>query len=507
MEIKVREDGKIIRYNYNKNIQGNLPDFSYDFAGQSKKTLEKFSEEKYRQAKNVVADFCQKILEKGETVKFRDNSMSDFFWNDRYDFEGKIFINEIKTPININISVGRADLKVICFERKDDYIGYDIETLPKSACLSLGQADEILKDTINLRLEYGVEKGTQPYQKEAPKAFLRYRLSKASEEKKYIIDAVTGKLVDREEVFHKIRKDLNESVKEAKSIKAFTPAMFEIEVGEKEEIEFLEGVLSKDELDKIIKGLPEFGITDKFCIKRLKYNLADKKENNIKAEIIYICKVKDYCNLTLNSEFANSFLKKKFILDAYTGEVQEVSTSYPNDMEINGLDGTINTREYLDKFLFKYHGNIIDKLEEEYSIYKKCSKEYFFRQKENGHMLVLCNYIDVSVNLLNGAIDEYRAFWRNDIQFESVEDIISKEEALKIYRNSIKLELCYEAFPIMPMDLENLKLNMWGEPDVAYTLKLVYRYYGNDDIEYILAKTGEVVRLNGKVIDYSEYLW
>lgn len=498
--VNADEDGKILYYSYKNNSVYNSYSSNSEFAPI-------FPKVSRLEAKKAAIDFVSSILEDGESVSFKENSeilsAKDVR---RYSFSSNLFINGVESPITISVSVQTSDLKVTSFSRSDRYTAY-VGDIADKAVVSDDVAGEKLSTTPDMELKYILEYDENDTEKKNPKAVLKY-IPKLTGD--YIVDAVTGDLINMDDIYKeantylKYESGMIESESAADSTATNAGGLSSVEV---EGIEKLEGVMTKQQLDDKIRNLSEFGISEKYSLGMIEYSL-NNETGDVTCRIRYNCPVENILALKDLENITGKVIIKSFILDGKTGEISKVYTSYPYLGSKNTIKAVIsNSNEIAKEFLSKYEAekiSVIDKLSETITENENTIPRvrYQYAQKQNDYFLE-SNYINVEVNLLDGVIDAYSKSWVDDVDFESADGIISKEDAIKAYCNAHEIKLSYINYPIkLDVNVPEHRVYIDFGEKYIYTLKLSYSYYTDKNIRAILAKTGEVI--TNEYVDYNK---
>lgn len=497
LTVNADEHGKILYYSYKNNSVYNSYSSNSEFAPI-------FPKVNRLEAKKTAIDFVSSVLEDGESVSFEESSeilsAKDVR---RYSFSSNLFINGVESPITISVSVQTSDLKVTSFSRSDRYTAYVGDIVDK-AVISDNVAGEKLSQTPDMELKYILEYDENDTEKKNPKAVLKYIPKYTGD---YIVDAVTGDLINMDDIYKeaniylKYESGMIESESAADTSVTNAGGLSSVEV---EGIEKLEGVMTKQQLDDKIRSLSEFGINEKYSLGLIDYSLNDET-GDVTCRIRYNCPVENIMSL---ENVTGKTIIKSFILDGKTGEISKVYTSYPYLGDKNIVNSIIaNSDEIAKEFLSKYEADkisIIDKLSETITESESTIPHvrYQYAQKQNGYFLE-SNCINVEVNLLNGAIDAYSKNWVKGVDFESADGIISKEDAIKTYCNAYEIKLSYRNYPIkLDVNVPEHRVYIDFGEKYIYTLKLSYSYYTDKNIKAILAKTGEVI--TNEYVDYNK---
>lgn len=431
------------------------------------------------QSQKIAQEFLNKVLDDGETIEFSERSVGQLN-TETHRFSGDILINGLESPLSFSISVRAKDGKVVRFYRdclEGSYIGDTPSPTPNTGSNNAG---ELLKDTLSLRTEYVLEDG---------KAVLRFLPEDIDD---FYVDAQTGKLVNLTDLYSKVNSGETGASNSDTSFDASAPeASADKGAGgltpvELEGVSKLEGVLSKEDLDKNIRSIPQLGL-DKYTLAGTNYSL-NKETDEVSARLSYTRRDGD-----------NSW-RRTITCNAKTGGLQSVWSSFPYNKDRTASISKDKARETVEAFLGEYWGTDYAKTElydstpwESES--RNAAHAFIYAQKENGFFLPE-NSFNVSVDIEDGSISGFSRNWTDVTEFESPDGILSDSAALDAWFNHYNLRMGYSRIPV------KLDPNM---SDAVPLLERGYSYFYSLDLTYTLAepdnvfatgvnaKTGEIV--------------
>ena len=436
------------------------------------------------QAQTIAKTFVDKVLVGAETAVFTENPSARLSTG-THRFGGEIRLNGLSSPLSFSVSVRTSDGAVTSF-RRDSLEGSTIGGVPSAkAAASKGAAGELLKDTLALRLEYVLADAAEG---EARTAVLRY-LPEAGDQ--FYVDAQTGKLVNLTELYQKADEggfangmtaaSADMAAPEAAAGDS-TPSLSRVE---QEGIAKLEGVLSKEALDKTIRGITALGLS-RYTLGSVSYSV-DKETGDVSARITYSRRESD-----------GRLWRRTVLCDAKTGDLLSVSSSAPH-MENQEMSVPADkAQEIAASFLTGLWGADFAKTD----LYAGEPWEsgswgafhsFTFAQKENGYFLPE-NRLSVSVDVTDGSISGLERSWTADVTFDSPEGIVDEAAALTAWFEHYDVSLAYRSVPVQ-LDP--------GASGAAPLLEAGYAYFYGLKLSYALeeetycqgvdAKSGQVV--------------
>lgn len=471
ISVEATEGGKVTSYSLSKN------DDSYYYSRSALPTFPAVSRDR---AQKAAQAFLGKVLDSNETVKFSERS-NGLRSTDTHRFTGTILINGLESPLTFSVSVRAEDGAIIRFYRdsfEGSYIGNIPSPTPRAGS---NEAGELLKSTLSLRTEYVLEDG---------KAVLRFLPDDIDD---FYVDAQTGKLVNLTELYKKV--DNGElGVNDAMSDVAMPEASTDKGTGgltqvELEGISKLEGVLSKEDLDKKVRNISQLGL-DKYTLATADYSL-DKETDEVTARLSYTRRDTD------------DSWRRTISCDAKTGELKSVWSSAPYDKDRKASITEDKARETAEAFLGEYWGADYAKTE----LYDStpweneswnASHVFTYAQKENGFFFPENNF-NVSVDVEDGSISGFSRSWTEVSSFESPDGILSDSAALDAWFNHYNLRMGYSRIPVkLDPNMSDAAPLLERGYSYFYSLNLTYTLTEPDDVwaSGLNAKTGEIVKEN-----------
>lgn len=472
ISVEATEDGKITSYYLYKN------DESYNTNRSFPPSFPAISQEK---AQQNAESFLKKVLTDGETVEF-SNQNYGYRSMDTYRFSGTTLLNGLNSPLSFSINVRSGDGKVTQFYRdslEGSFIGGVPSPTPGAA---QEKAGELLKDTLKMRLEYVLD--------DDDKAVLRYLPENIDD---YYVDAQTGELVNLTELYKQVANGetcasaaggtTNDAVAAPEAAADSGASLTQVEL---EGIAKLEGVLSKEDLNKKLQEIKPLGL-NKYTLASARY-IQDKESGDVSARMEYTRRDGD------------DTWRRTVTCDAKTGVLLGVWSSAPYDKNRTPTVAESTMKETAIQFLKDYWGDDYAKAE----LYKTSPWEekswdanhsFTFAQKENSYFLPE-NNLQVSVDITDGTISAFSRNWTEVKEFESPEGILSADTALDAWYNHYDLRLSYGNVPVkLDPNMNDAAPLMELGYSYFYTLKLSYALEEpeNDWATGVGAKSGEII--------------
>lgn len=433
------------------------------------------------QSQKIAQEFLNKVLDDGETVQFSERSAGRLSTDTQY-FSGIILINGLETPLSFSISVRAKDGKVVRFYRdclEGSYIGGVPSPTPSA---SSNEAGELLKGTLSLRTEYVLEDG---------KAVLRFLPEDIDD---YYVDVQTGKLVNLTELYSKVDNGETGESNGANFDAAMPEAAADKGAGgltqvELEGISKLEGVLSKEDLDKKVRDISQLGL-GKYTLAAANYSL-DKETDEVTARLSYTRRDGD------------DSWRRTISCDAKTGELKSVWSSSPYDKDRKASVTEDKARATVETFLGEYWGTDYSKTELYDSVPWEsenwnAAHAFTYAQKENGFFFPENNF-NVSVDIEDGSISGFSRNWTEVSEFESPDGILSDSAALDAWFNHYNLRMGYSRIPVkLDPNMSDAAPLLERGYSYFYSLKLTYTLAESDGAfaTGVNAKTGEIITEN-----------
>lgn len=411
-----------------------------------------------------------------------------------YRFAGTVLKNGLESPVTFYLSLdGRG---IYSFNRSDTYSGYVGELPNAKPAAKKTDASAALKEAVELELYYVSD--------EDGSARLRY----VPVGPYTVVDAQTGEAVDMDALYASL-----DSIRGENGIYAMDAAAdMEVAAGadggafltevELDSIANYGDVLDQDALDEDLRGLAALGL-EGFEMQRGSYSM-DSESGDVTASLRYTAQMTEE---QLYGYSEDNFLEaqswgddltifKYITVDAKTGKLMSVSTSYPLWLEDDLWSiSWPQLAEAADAFLAQAVPDMAESAELcTLSGYNVKKNDRFYARVQDGYFFPE-NYISVTVNPGSGTVDNFRYTWDEDMTFASAEDIVTEDEAVDAYADALDVTLGYAAWPVDTTAEEIIPYAMYLDSYIAYVeeLTLVYYYGGLDDVEGVDALTGEAV--------------
>lgn len=485
ISVEAFENGQISNYYFYENDESyrSVRDFPPAFPTITRK-----------QAQQYAQKFLKNVLDSSETVTFSERSTGRLN-TETHRFSGTILINGLESPLSFSISVRASDGKIVRFYRdcrEDSYIGSIPSPTPGAAS---DKAGTLLKGTLSLRTEYVLEND---------KAVLRF-LPDSSDE--YFVDAQTGKLVNLTELYKLVSKGEENGANSSAQFDLATPEAAADTGGsgltqvELEGISKLEGVLSKEALDKKMRDISYLGL-DKYTLAASSYS-RNQKTDEVTARLSYTRRDGD------------DSWRRTITCNAKTGDLQGIWSSSPYNKDRTASVSEGKARETAEAFLAEFWSKNYSRTELYHSTPWEdknwdASHSFTYAQKENGFFFP-GNCINVSVDIEDGSISGFSRNWTDISNFESPEGIMSESSALDAWFNHYDLQLGYGRIPVkLDSSMEDAVPLLDKGYSYFYSMQLTYTLTEPDDVRAagMNAKTGEIITENwykdDNLITYSD---
>ncbi len=440
------------------------------------------------EAAQRARSFLDKVLAGNEKVTFSDEG-EESLSAESYNFTGQVELNGLPSPMTVSVRVRLSDGEVTRFWRGDvsDYAGAPGEATTSTTA---DKARELLKTTLDLRLEYVLEwDGEEEGEK---KAVLRYLPNSTDE---FYVDAATGELVNLTQLRSKLRQQYETGGAANKfmagavmdsAAEEVAPTLTDTEL---EGVAKLEGVLDKEALDGKIKAWKELGL-DKYTLGSASYSV-DRETGDVTARVSY----------ARNSE--EGIYRRYVTVDAKTGELFGMYGSNPYRPalgdETSGEYKALLTDEKAQakgeaflKTLWPDQFAQTERYSEAEGESRAAEHSFTFAQKVNGYFFP-GNSITVRVDGTDGSIMGFSKGFDQGVTFDSAEGLITREAALEVWCNSFPVELGYMEIPVA-LDLSK-EFELLRNAGYSYYNALKPGYaLGDREIWYtgVDAKTGEL---------------
>lgn len=451
------------------------------------------------EAEQTALAWLERVLGPEESARMDSVRVSLDAGDDLYRFSGTVCLYGLPSPISFSLRLNGQG-EVTGFSRSDSYGGY-LGTVSEPEDPSDEQAAlAALTDEVEMEL-YWVLDGEE--------AALRYVPCWP----RTVVEAETGKVVDMEALYESFESSYNMAggmVMETAEAEA--PAAMDNSRGltevELQGIENYADALAAGELDALLRAMEALGLDEGFELKNTDYTV-DAGTGDIRASLRYgKTMTEDELYGYSREEYRQALewgqsmnISKYITVDAKTGELLSVSTSYP----LWEKDGGESLKE---KELESIAADFLQAVAPEYyELSARCD----LRDYADG--LVWCqlyegyffpeNRLTVTLNAATGCVDSYFCQWQEDVSFGST-DILSGEEAAELYAEGMELVLGYTAWP---EELDERDPLMKAYIDWGYTwiesLRAVWYFEDWNEVTAVDAVSGELIRSTaGETGDY-----
>lgn len=432
----------------------------------------------------AAESFLSRVLRKGETVELEAPEGSAFLSSSGSVWSGTIVLNGLPSPLHYSIRT--EDGLVEQFSRDLPETSTVGGVPSPDAAAPAAKAREDLNGTLKLQLQYVREKdgGSQ--------AVLRYVPEPGAHT--FLADAKTGTLIDLTELEEQLRLGYriaggaNAAAPSAKAEMAADEAG--LTRAELEGIQQLEGVLSKEDLDKILRAESAYGLRG-YALTGASYESRSGKEA-AGGQVL--------CTLCYARTDGGERLTRNITVNAKTGAVESVWSSAPY-----GREQTLTEEAALKKaeaFLKALCPDRTLVLYEDAGYAVPIAKgqetapchHFRFVRTANGLPFPENSYW-VSIDAADGSVYGLSSIWDEDVSFDSANGLASMETALAAWAGTYEAVLAYRSVPqkLLKSDPVQARLLEEGQ-EYSYALRLTYGLEQEEAYAAVDAKTGEPVR-------------
>ncbi len=427
----------------------------------------------------AAEDFLKRVLRPGETAELGKPSGSVGLNSSGASWSGTVKLNGLPSPLIWSIRV--EDGMVTSFDRDTPETSYVGGVPSPEAKADPARAAAELRGRLALSLEYVLEDS------EGSRAVLRYVPKKGLHE--FQVDAVTGELLDLTELNEKLSKGYANSASGAMDTAAAAAEEGAADRkgltdAEQEGVQKLEGVRSKEELDKSLRAVDAYGLRG-YALVSAGYEVLDD------GQVL--------CSLRYARTDGGERLTRTLSVDAKTGEVESVWSSAPwgREKKLSEEDALKKAEAFLklwrpDRDLVLYEkGAAISPLRAE----KQADWSFTFAQEANG-LPFRENIVYISIDGADGSVYSLSSNWDEDVSFEDPKGVITPEAALAAWAGTYETVLAYRRVPrkLDKSDPVQARL-LERDVDYYYGLRLTYGLEREETYSGVNAKTGEPVRV------------
>jgi len=434
----------------------------------------------------VAENFLSRVLRPGETVELGEPTNKGGLDSSGAEYSGHILLNGLPSPLNYSIFVENG--QVTSFRRDVPETAVIGGVPSPDAPADQAEAAEALSETLKLRLEYVLKDS------DSGRAVLRYTPGEAHS---YLVDAGTGKLIDLTELEEKLPNGTarsagaagdNIAMTSAKDVAADEAGLTE---AEQSGVEQMEGVLSREDLDKALRAVTAYGLRG-YALVSASYE-AYSAEGGGEARVL--------CSLRYARTENGERLTRTITVDAKTGKADSIWSSAPY-----GREKKLTEKEALEKaeaFLKSYCP------ERDLVLYESGSEamplradtrpdwSFTFAQKVNG-LPFGGNAVRVGIDSADGSIYSLSSSWDEGVTFDSANGLVSMETALAAWAETYETTLAYRNVPRKLDKSDPIQARLMEQDmEYYYALRLTYGLERAEDYSGVDAKTGEAVREDG----------
>lgn len=424
--VSANENGRIVSYN-NYVSGNNTPIYSH---------IPRFPAITIDEAKTVAMTFLGKVLNtKLEAVDLQGNSNLDYSGSAMFYLNGNLKLNGIESPINISLNVSAATKQVTNFYRSDMGQDYSGVSNPLAATDKTAAA-AALKETLNMKMTYALPgDGTHT-------ARLQYTPNPAGS---YVVDAVTGKLVDLSKLDYTSSSSNPQMTMDAPSASA-APGGSSLTTVEQGTVDKLQGVLSQSDLENKIRAYQELGLTSEFKLQYVNYYTYEdeNKQTQVMANIGLTYTPKDdtaqYRYITMDGKTGKliSVSSNRIYTDAKTPATVFKYSSDQTEAVARSFAGKILPEEMKQTALSKDTAGVS---------YPDSTQNYAFYRTHDS-IFFPENYIHVGVDAETGYVVSFYSNWYTyDVTFISPAGAISAAAAADKYAVGTGIALKYVDVP------------------------------------------------------------
>lgn len=430
--------------------------------------------------------FLARVLRMGEAVELDNAEGAASLGGSGSAWSGTVVLNGLPSPLHYSIRV--EDGLVEQFSR-DVPETSGVGGVPSpDASAGAAKAREDLEGTLKLRLEYVLDKPGDS------RAVLRYVPETGAHE--FLADAKTGELLDLTELEEKMnqgaaRASGGSNGLIAPTAKAETAAD---EAGltraELEGVAQMEGVLSKEALDKALRAESAYGLRG-YSLTGTSYESEAGKDGGA---------VRVLCTLRYAWTDEGERLTRNITVNAKTGDVDSVwsSAPYGRERKLTEEAALKKAEAFLKALcpgrtlaLYEDAGSAapIARGQDQAPYYR-----FRFARTVNGLPFPENSY-QVSIDAADGSVYSLSYSWDEDMAFDDANGMVSMETALSAWAGTYETVLAYRNVPQKltkadPVQAKRMEQDM----EYDYALRLTYGLEREEFYSGVDAKTGAPVR-------------
>ena len=427
--------------------------------------------------------FLARVLRKGEAVELEDAEGAAFLGGSDSAWSGTIVLNGLPSPLHYSI---RAEDGLVKHFSRDVPETSSVGGVPSpEPSAGAAKAREDLAGTLKLRLEYVLETAG------GARAVLRYVPEAGAHE--FLADGKTGELIDLTELEARMRQgyraaggDNGAPAPTAKAeLAADEAGLTRVEL---EGVQQLEGVLSKEELDKALRAESAYGLRG-YALTGTSYE-SEAGTDGRAGRVL--------CTLRYARTDGGERLTRNITVDAKTGDVDSVWSSAPYGREEKvSEEEALKQAEAFLKTRFPDRSLVLYRTDREIMPWRTETQPYrhfTFAQAVNG-LPFRGNAVHVGIDNADGSVYSLSSSWDESVTFDGANGMVSMETALSAWAGTYETVLAYRNVPqkLSKADPAQAKLLEQGT-EYGYALRLAYGLERAESCAGVDAKTGAPVR-------------
>ncbi len=408
----------------------------------------------------AARSFADSVIVKNGWDYLEDSFMPGLYreYYSETTFSGYLTYNGIPTDIFFRIVIDSQTGKVTSFTRSDAYseLGLPENAADTSSLSPIEDAEKVLLEAYDMEVVYSVIKADEM-------AKLVYVLKNQN---LIAVDAYTGRLIGFDEAGYAANGTEEDAAGAEMSMDSgyASAKQTSLSDAEKSGIALYEGVKIGNELDDLLRDIPEFGLDSEYRLISSDYYLRNKAPV---ARLVY----------QKGADQDNTYISKHFTADAVTGRVLTLYTYNYSDYALRSTSNAedpgfeANAAAFLEKYYAEYQDELakpdLTLLNTPEGENAGASLSYY--RAYNGFPFKQ-NSISMSIDG-NGLVTAFNLNWNDGQEFYDIspDQIISPEAAVNAYLGSSAVELMYRT------------VSERGDAGTAKrVLRLCYCFGGND---------------------------
>lgn len=475
LSVQALEDGTVVslyRWEYDPTPDG------------SRAAFPSFPESGGAEDRAAAEAFLARVLRKGETVELKEDGDVVSLGGSGGAWSGTVVLNGLPSPLHYSIRVENGMVEHFSRDVPESTAVGGVPSPDASA--GAAKAREDLNGTLKLRLEYVREDG-------GDKAVLHYVPESGAHE--FLADAATGELLDLTELERQLRRD-NRSVYGGAADSAAPTAKAELASGEagltrveQEGVRQLEGVRSKEDLDRALRAESAYGLRG-YALTNASYSV---QEEDGTARVL--------CELLYARTDGGERLTRTVTVNAKTGAVEGVRSTAPygREQKLTAEAAQKKAEAFLNALcperklaLYDDGGDFAVPIAGE----RESAPDHRFRFARTVNGLPFPeNSYRVSIDASDGSVYSLSSVWDEGAAFDDANGLVSMETALSAWAGTYKTVLAYRNVPGKLVKSDPAQARLIGQGMEYYNaLRLTYGLEQEDGCAGVDAKTGAPVQ-------------